>query len=145
PMMTRLFTHHSDRSSANQSAGPQWRCWNASTTDRSQREITGLASVAELLALAALAGADDRVADLGGAIAVLERRAVRPDRRAVRDCVEHVPELVHERVAPADDVAGRPPELPERMLGLGDEHRREPACAAAVAEDLDLVQALHVE
>ena len=55
-------------------------------------------------------------------------------------------ELVHERVAPADDVSGRPPVLPERMARLRDEHRLEAARAVAVgAEDLQLVQPLHVE
>ena len=53
---------------------------------------------------------------------------------------------MHERLAPADDVPGRPPELPEGMVGLGDEHRLEAAGAVAVgAEDLQLVQPLHVE
>src|SRR5688572_17066777 len=55
-------------------------------------------------------------------------------------------ELVDERVAPADDVAGRPPVLPERMARLRDEHVREPARALLTrAKDLQLVQALHVE
>ena len=53
---------------------------------------------------------------------------------------------MRERVAPADDVAGRPPEIPERVVGLGDQHRLEAARTVAVgAEDLQLVQALHVE
>ena len=51
-----------------------------------------------------------------------------------------------ERVAPADDVAGRPPEIPEGMVGLRDEDGLEAAGAVAVrAEDLELVQPLHVE
>src|SRR3954447_18213269 len=55
-------------------------------------------------------------------------------------------QLVHERLAPADDVAGRPPVLPERVVRLRDEHGLEAARAVAVgAEDLKLVQSLHVE
>src|SRR4051794_22181032 len=55
-------------------------------------------------------------------------------------------QLVHERVAPADDVAGRPPVLPERMVRLRDEHALEAACTVAVgAEHLKLVHPLHVE
>ena len=55
-------------------------------------------------------------------------------------------DLVDERLAPADDVPGWPPELPERMVGLRDEHRLEAARPVTVgAEDLELVQPLHVE
>src|SRR6476620_8502544 len=110
---------------------------------RARTSVTRLSlerAVGELLAPAALARADDRVADLGCAVAVLERGAVGGDVRVVGDRPEQMVELVHERVAPADDVARRPPELPERMVGLGDEDPREPARAAAVAEHLELVQ-----
>src|SRR5262245_57885073 len=147
-MTTRLFTHQPDSWTNTQSAGPQCRSWNASTTSRSQRVITPEASegtVGELLALAALPRADDRVADLCRPIAVLEGGAVRRDVGIVGDRPEQVVELVHERVAPADDVAGRPPELPERMVGLGDQHGGEPARATAVPEHLELVEPLHVE
>src|SRR5919198_1204357 len=50
-------------------------------------------------------------------------------------------ELVHERVAPADDVAGRPPEAHERVLGLGDEDAAEARALGYVK----LVQPLEVE
>ena len=49
--------------------------------------------------------------------------------------------LVREGVAPADDVAGRPPEAHEGMVGLRDEEALEPA----PARHLELVQALDVE
>ena len=53
---------------------------------------------------------------------------------------------MREGVAPADDVPGGPPEIPERVVRLGDEHRLEAAGAVAVRpEDLELVQPLHVE
>ena len=53
---------------------------------------------------------------------------------------------MHEGVAPADDVPGRPPPLPERMVRFRDEHVLEAAGAVAVElEDLQLVQPLHVE
>ena len=68
------------------------------------------------LALPALARAHDRVADLRRAVAVLEGRAMRCDVRVPRDRRQEVVELVDERVAPADDVAGRPPVLPEGMV-----------------------------
>src|SRR4051794_40779610 len=55
-------------------------------------------------------------------------------------------DFVDERLAPADDVPRRPPELPEGMIGLGYEHGLEPARAVAVGpEDLELVELLHVE
>ena len=97
-------------------------------------------------AAAALARADDRVAHLGGAVAVLEGRAVRSDVRVLRDRAKEVERLVGERVAPADDVARRPPEIPERVVRLRDEHRLEASRPVAVGpEDLKLVQPLHVE
>jgi hypothetical protein len=39
-MITRLFTHQPDSWTNTQSAGPQCKSWNASTTSRSQRVIT---------------------------------------------------------------------------------------------------------
>src|SRR4029453_220665 len=62
-------------------------------------------SVSELFALSALRRADDRVRDLGCAVAVLERRPVWRHVRAVGDRRQEVVELVDERLAPADDVA----------------------------------------
>src|SRR4051812_22518198 len=49
--------------------------------------------------------------------------------------------LVRERVPPANDVAGWPPEVHEGVLGLRDEYALEPAATC----DLELVQALDVE
>src|SRR6478736_5327614 len=66
-------------------------------------------SVFDPLFLSALRGAQDRVADFGGAIAVLERRAVRRDLVLAGDRAQHAPVLQCEGVAPADQVAGRPP------------------------------------
>src|SRR5688572_3187273 len=57
------------------------------------------------------------------------------------DRLEYVRQLVRERVAPADDVPGRPPQLHERVLRLGHEHSLE----AGAGGDLELVQALDVE
>src|SRR5207248_2778774 len=108
--------------------------------------LAGELAVRDLLAAAALRRADDRVADLGGAVAVLEGGAVRRNLVLSRDRPEEVVQLVHERVAPADDVPRRPPPLPERMVRLRDEHVLEAAGAVALElEDLQLVQALHVE
>src|SRR6476661_2020820 len=84
--------------------------------ERPAPTIPSSAPVTDQLTRAALARADDRVADLGGAIAVFERRPVRRDVGVVRDRLEHVVQLVDEGVAPADDVAGRPPVLPERVV-----------------------------
>ena len=89
-----------------------------------------------------LGGAQHRVADLGGAVAVLERRAVRRDVGVVADRRQEVVDLVHERVLPADHVALRPPVLPERMVGLGHEHGAEAGVALGV---LQLVEPLEVE
>src|SRR4051812_39964575 len=94
----------------------------------------------------ALARADECVADLGGAIAVLEGRSVGCNVCVARDRGQHVMQFVDERVSPADDVSGRPPVLDERMVGLRDEHAPEAAGSVAVGtEDLQLVEALHVE
>ena len=49
---------------------------------------------------------------------------------------------MHEGVLPSDDVAMRPPVLPERVVGFGDEHGPESLVALGV---LQLVQALKVE
>src|SRR4051812_6249590 len=84
-----------------------------------------LGPVRDRLAARALGGAQHRVADLGGAIAVLERRAMRRDVRVLADRREEVVDLVDEGVLPADHVALRPPPLPERVVGLGDEHGPE--------------------
>src|SRR3954451_5591764 len=89
--------------------------------------------------LAALAAAHDCVADLSRSVTVLERRAVRCDLAVVCDCSGEVVQLVHERLAPADDVSRRPPVLPPGMVRLRDEHGLEAACAIAVVpEDLEL-------
>ena len=77
------------------------------------------------LARALLGRAQHRVAHLGGAVAVLERGAVRRDVAVVADRRQQVVQLVHERVLPADRVPLRPPVLPERVVGLGDQHRAE--------------------
>src|SRR5919201_2832341 len=99
-----------------------------------------------MLAASARARSDDRLTDLRRAIAVLERRAVRCDVAAVGDRRQEVMHLVHERVAPADDVSRRPPEVHERMVRLGHENGPEAARAVlAVEKDLQLVHPLHVE
>src|SRR5919204_3069072 len=46
--------------------------------------------VLDLLALTALVRADDRVADLGGAVAVLERGSVRRDVAVLGNCLQQV-------------------------------------------------------
>src|SRR5262245_64889848 len=69
--------------------------------------------------------AQDRVGHLGAAVAVFERRSVRRHVVLPRDRLEHVTELVDERVAPADDVAGRPPVPHVWVLGLRDEDATE--------------------
>src|SRR4051812_40764417 len=72
-------------------------------------DSASFSSVSNHLFLPALRGAQDRIADLGGAVAVVERRAVRGDLVLAGDRAEHVPVLERERVAPTDEVAGRPP------------------------------------
>ena len=57
------------------------------------------------------------------------------------DRLEQVGDLVHEGLAPADDVPVGPPEAHERVARLGDEEALE----ALLVGDLELVQALHVE
>src|SRR5665647_3784050 len=69
--------------------------------------------VRDLRPLAGPGGADDRVAHLGGAVAVLERRAVRSDIGVLDDRGQEVVDLVDEGVLPADHVARRPPPRPE--------------------------------
>src|SRR3954463_660501 len=74
---------------------------------------------------------------------------MRGNRRVVADGCEQVVQLVHERVLPPDDVALRPPVLPERVVGFGDEDgaealRARPGCRAGEV-DLELVEALEIE
>ena len=54
-------------------------------------------------------------------VAVLEGRAVGGDIRVVDNGIQQVMDLVDEGVLPADDVAVRPPMLPEGVIRLGDE------------------------
>ncbi len=57
-------------------------------------------------------------------------------------------QLVHEGVLPADDVAGRPPVLPEGMVSLGDEDRPQARLGGRrlrPGAHQQLVQALEVE
>src|SRR5947208_14870521 len=99
-----------------------------------------------MLAPSVGARSNDRLADLRRAIAVLEGGAVRCDVVALGDRAQEVMHLVYEGVSPPDDVTRRPPEIHERMVRLGHEHRPEAARAAlAVETDLQLVHALHVE
>src|SRR6478735_2567249 len=108
-----------------------------------------LGPVGQRLARAIVGGAQHRVADLRGAVAVLEGRAVRPDLRVLADRREEVVDLVDERVLPADHVPLRPPVLPEGMVGLGHEHGAEAlgelAGRGVAVVDLELVQALDVK
>src|SRR4051812_7943275 len=108
-----------------------------------------LGPVRDGLAARAVGRAQHRVADLGSAVAVLERRAVRGDVGVVADRTQEVVDLVDERVLPADHVPLRPPVLPEGMVGLGDEHRaealRELSGRRVRVVDLELVEALDVE
>ena len=83
-------------------------------------------AVRDRLPAAGLARADDRVADLGRAIPVLEGRTVRRDVAVAGDRGEQVVDLVDEGVLPADDVPVRPPPLPEGVVCLADEDRAEP-------------------
>src|SRR5881628_3748287 len=74
---------------------------------------------------------------------------MRGDRRVVADRGEQVMQFVHEGVLPPDDVALRPPVLPERVVGLRDEDgaealRLRPGCRAGKV-DLELVEALEIE
>src|SRR5712691_1556689 len=102
--------------------------------------------IRDRFSFSALARADDRVADLGRAVAVLEGRTVGANLGVAGDRRQEVVQLVDEGVSPTDDVAWRPPVLRERVIGLRDEHTLEAACPVAVGpEDLQLVEALHVE
>src|SRR5712691_6134523 len=102
--------------------------------------------IRDRFSFSALARADDRVADLGRAVAVLEGRTVGANLGVAGDRRQEVVQLVDEGVSPTDDVAWRPPVLRERVIGLRDEHALEAACPVAVGpEDLQLVEALHVE
>src|SRR5919201_594557 len=108
--------------------------------------VSGHHPICDGFSFSALARADDCVADLGGAVAVLEGSSVGCDVGVAGDRGQDVVQLVDEGVSPADDVARWPPVPRERVLGLCDEHTLEAACPVAVgAEDLQLVEALHVE
>src|SRR5918999_2700217 len=108
----------------------------------SSRTVRPPSAVLDALTPSPLRGPEHRVADLGGAVAVLERGTVRGHVAVVPDRGQEVVQLVHEGVLPADHVAVRPPVLPERMVGLGDQHRPEALGALRV---LQLVEALEVE
>src|SRR3954453_4040358 len=74
---------------------------------------------------------------------------MRANRRGVADRGKEVVQLVHEGVLPPDDVALRPPVLPERVVGFGDEDGAEslrPRSGCRAGEvDLELVEALEIE
>src|ERR687887_561126 len=111
-----------------------------------RRARTSQASERHVLAATARARTNDCLADLRRAVAVLERRAVRCEVAAVGDRTQEVMHLVHEGIAPADDVSGRPPEVHEGMVRLSDKDGPEAARPFfAVEEDLQLVHPLHVE
>src|SRR5688572_13342487 len=99
---------------------------------------------------AVLGRVEDRVADDGGAVAVFEGGAVGTDVPTGDDGVDEVVEFVDEGVLPADDVAVGPPDVPERVVRLGDEDVGEAGVDVAVRlllreVDLELVHALEVE
>src|SRR4029079_12838682 len=106
---------------------------------RRQREAS---PVGDDLTAAGLARANDRVADLGRPIAVLERRPVGGDIAVAGEGREQVMDLVDEAVLPADHVPMRPPPLPERVVGLADQDRPETGRPLRV---LELVEPLEVE
>src|SRR5579862_102137 len=82
----------------------------------------------------------DRVGDDCGAAAVLEARLPRGHRASLENGGEEVAPLVHHRVLPPEDVARRPPEVEERVVGIRHEH------VAVAAEPLALVGCeVHVE
>src|SRR6478609_5237526 len=87
----------------------------APTMPGSQTSLV-LGPVGHVLAGARVVAAQHRVADLRGAVPVLEGRAVRPDLRVLADRREEVVDLVDEGVLPPDHVALRPPVLPERVV-----------------------------
>src|SRR5437899_7881121 len=86
---------------------------------------SGPSAVGDRLVAARLGGPEHRVADLRGAVTVLEGRSVWPDVGVARDRIEHVMDLVHERVLPPDHVAVRPPPAPEGVVCFRDEDRAE--------------------
>src|SRR5918992_2669278 len=108
----------------------------------SSRTVRPPSVVLDALTPTPLRGPEHRVAHLGGAVAVLERRAVRRNVAVVPDGGHEVVQLVDEGVLPADDVPVGPPVLPERVVGLGDEHRAE---ALRPLRVLQLVEPLEVE
>src|SRR5918999_3303332 len=108
----------------------------------SSRTVRRPSAVLDALTPTPLRRPEHCVAHLGGAVAVLERRAVRGHVAVVPDGGEEVVQLVHEGVLPPDHVAVRPPVLPERVVGLADEHRAE---ALGALRELQLVEALEVE
>src|SRR6266849_3879599 len=67
-------------------------------------------------------GVGNGVADYGGAVAVFECCAVGRDGFVLGDALEQVRQLMNEGVLPAEDVAGRPPVLHERVLRIRNEH-----------------------
>jgi hypothetical protein len=121
-----------------------------SRPSRGARPTTGEPSAAgDRLARPALARAEDRVAGLGGAVAVLEGRAERGDVALAGDRAQQVIDLVNEAVAPAEPVSRRPPVLDVRMAGVGDEHAAEalraPGRSRPRRVDAQLVEPLDVE
>src|SRR6266540_5049909 len=104
----------------------------ASTRERSttRTPASGGSAIRDLLPATALGRPDDRVANLGGAVPVLERRSVGSDVVVVGDRAQEVMDLVHERVLPADDVARRPPPLP---AAAEMEHLADLACLQELA------------
>src|SRR4051794_27119678 len=107
--------------------------WNEASVDR---------PVGDRLAFPRFGGAEDGVADFGGAVAVCEGGAVGVDVVVPGDGVEEGADFVDEGVFPAEHVSLRPPPVPEGVLGLGDEDGAEALVAVAV---LELVEALKVE
>ena len=83
-------------------------------------------AVRDLYPLPAAGRAHDGVADLRGAIAVLEGRSVRGHVRVLADGAQQVMDLVNKGMLPADDVAVGPPVRDERMVPLRDVHAVEP-------------------
>src|ERR1700741_5036866 len=92
---------------------PPIACPTAKGPKRKRSGPAQSSAVVDLLPPALLRRAQHRVADLGGATAVLQRGAVRSDVAVVADRGQQVVQLVDEAVLPADHVALRPPVLPE--------------------------------